>query len=123
MAIGRKRTLVAAVCLAMIVAVLLVGPPVAKAIARKAREARWIGRYPPLKQVERGMDKTSVLQILGQPTTIKVNEAMSEGFLGQGKSGARIEEAWIFQPPGWYGSIEVYFGADGRVIAMNWGYC
>lgn len=71
-------------------------------------DPKWIGNYPPLQHVRKGLRKQDVLQILGSPL--------------QKKGKASPKEAWIYSPAGWHGNIEVYFNPAGIVSGMTCGY-
>jgi hypothetical protein len=83
-------------------------------------EKPWIGGYPGLQQVHKGMTKSDVCSVLGKPTHENVKKSVRDNVFGQGSNEANIREAWIYAPVGWNGHIEVYFGITS-VVGVNFG--
>jgi len=76
--------------------------------------------YPPLEQVREGLTKDAVSKILGPPAK-EIDKSKTPYNFFQGEYESKIKVGWVYEVRGWNGSIEVYFGKDGKVIRSNCG--
>ena len=83
---------------------------------------RFACSYTEFANIENGLTENNVKSILGEPNQIIVKKYLSDYQFGQGKNESNIKSGWLYTlPPGWEGTLEIYFNSEGLVVGKNCG--